>query len=217
MASRPKLLPLLLGLGFDDLSVAPSAVGGVRATLAALDSSACRELARKALLLSTASEVEALLENAAEADPALPLLDPELVVLEADCGTREAVIKLLVERLATAGRTRDALGLEEAIWAREAIYATGLGFGFAVPHCKSATVLSNAIAVLRLPAPIAWGPDATARLVLLLVSRVDAEEEHLRVFARLARRLMDPDFRQHLLEAPAPDSLLTTLRFELST
>jgi len=217
MAGRPKLLPLLLGLGFTDLSVGPAAVAGVRGTLASLDAEACRELVRKALLASTSSEVEHLLDSAQAAGTALPLLDPELVVLDADCRTKEEAIKLLVERLATAGRTRDTLGLEEAIWAREATYATGLGFGFAVPHCKSPTVIANAIAVLRLPEPIAWGPEATARLVFLLVSRADAEEEHLRVFARLARRLMDAEFRQHLLDDPDIESLLATLRSELST
>jgi mannitol/fructose-specific phosphotransferase system IIA component (Ntr-type) len=78
-------------------------------------------------------------------------------------------------------------------------------------------VIANAIAILRLPEPIAWGPEATARLVFLLVSRADAEEEHLRVFARLARRLMDAEFRQHLLDDPDIESLLATLRSELST
>jgi fructose-specific PTS system IIA-like component len=216
MASRPKLLPLLLGLGFEQLSVAPSSVARIRASLAALNAEACRELARKALLASTASEVESLLENTAQANSALPLLDPDLVVLDAGCHTKEEVIKLLVERLATAGRTRDALGLEEAIWAREAAYATSLGFGFAVPHCKSPAVIANSIAVLRLAAPVAWSAETTARLVFLLVSRADAEEEHLRVFARLARRLMDPSFRHHLLDSPDSGNLLESLRSELS-
>jgi len=37
------------------------------------------------------------------------------------------------------------------------------------------------------------------------------------VFARLARRLMDAEFRQHLLDDPDIESLLATLRSELST
>jgi fructose-specific PTS system IIA-like component len=217
MASRPKLLPLLLGLGFQDLSVAPAAVAGVRAALASLDARASHDLARQALQVATSAEVDHLLDIAATSGPDLPLLDPELVVLDAGCLTKEAAIKLLVERLVLAGRTRDDLGLEEAIWAREAVDATGLGFGFAVPHCKSPTVLANSIAILRLRESIDWGHGATARLVLLLVSQMDAEEEHLRVFARLARRLMEPQFRQGLFDHPDTGSLLATLRRELIT
>lgn len=216
MASRPKLLPLLLGLGFDDLSVAPSAVAAVRTALAPLDLEACLDLTRRALRAATAAEVEGLLDEALRPGVAPPLLDPDLVVLEAACGTKEEAIKLLVERLASAGRTRDPLDLEEAIWAREAAYATGLGHGFAVPHCKSPAVAANAIAILRLAAPVAWSDEAEARLVFLLVSRPDGEEEHLRVFARLARRLMDAGFREGLLEAPDTEALLDLLRPDLS-
>jgi len=216
MASRPRLLPLLLGLGFDDLSVGPSAVPGIRAALASLDLEACLDLTRKALRMATALEVEQLLEDRFHTDAALPLLDPQLVVLDAACGTKEEAIKLLVERLARAGRTHDPFGLEEAIWAREAAYATGLGFGFAVPHCKSPAVAANAIAILRLATPIAWSDEAEARLVLLLISRSDAEEAHLHVFARLARRLMNADFRQQLLDIQGVEPLLELLRADLS-
>ena len=34
-----------------------------------------------------------------------------------------------------AGRTDRPRDVEEAVWAREETYSTGLGFGFAVPHC----------------------------------------------------------------------------------
>ncbi|MCE1205658.1 MAG: phosphoenolpyruvate--protein phosphotransferase [Holophagaceae bacterium] len=211
MASRPRLLPLLLGLGFEDFSVAPSAVRGLRAALSSLDLNACLDLTRRALRAATAQEVQELLEAAPVSGAVPPLLDPDLVVLGVDCATKEEAIKLLVERLASAGRTRDALGLEEAIWAREAAYATGLGFGFAVPHCRSSAVAANAIAVLRLATPVAWSEDAEASLVLLFISRPEGTDEHLRVFARLARRLMDAGFRQGLLEAPHAEALLDLL------
>lgn len=215
LASRPKLLPLLLGLGFEDLSVAPAAVADIRAALASLDLDACRVLAGKAVEAATASEVEALLDARPESGGDAPLLDPELVVIGASCDSKEEAIKLLVERLTSAGRGADPLALEEAIWAREAVYATGLGFGFAVPHCKSSAVAADAIAVLRLSAPVAWSADADAELVLLLVSRPGGEEGHLRVFAHLARRLMDASFRRSLLEAPDPDALFDLLRQNL--
>ena len=217
MASRPELLPLLLGLGIDEFSVGPASVAGVRAALASLDARASRELLQLALQASTSLEVECHLANALSAGAAHPLLDPELVILDAGCLSKEEAIKLLVERLTTTGRVQDALALEEDVWAREAVFATSLGFGFAVPHCKSSAVMANAVAILRLREPIAWGPEATAQLVFLLVSREDAEAEHLRVFARLARRLMDPDFRRRLLDGPDVESLLAVLRSELST
>ena len=56
-AADPWLAPILIGLGVDELSVAPASVGAVRARVAALDLEACRDLAARALKASTVDEV----------------------------------------------------------------------------------------------------------------------------------------------------------------
>jgi len=59
-ASSPVAMPLLLGLGADELSVGASRVGTVRAWVRALDAADCRSLATAALQATTAQEVEDL-------------------------------------------------------------------------------------------------------------------------------------------------------------
>ncbi|MCI0347049.1 MAG: hypothetical protein L0221_16675, partial [Chloroflexi bacterium] len=66
-AADPLLGPLLIGLGVDELSVAPESIAAVRARAAELDGGRCRELASRALAASTADEVRAI---AREASPA---------------------------------------------------------------------------------------------------------------------------------------------------
>ena len=56
-AAKPALLPLLVGLGVEELSVTPSSVGPIRAAVAALDLDRCREAASRALRAGTAAEV----------------------------------------------------------------------------------------------------------------------------------------------------------------
>jgi multiphosphoryl transfer protein len=60
-ASDPVCLPLLLGLGVDELSVGASRVGTVRAWVRELDQRECEALAAQALAMRTAEEVEGLL------------------------------------------------------------------------------------------------------------------------------------------------------------
>ena len=60
-AADPMLVPLLVGLGVDELSVAPASVRAVAARVAGLDLDACRVLAERALAASTVEEVRALL------------------------------------------------------------------------------------------------------------------------------------------------------------
>jgi len=60
-AGDPQLVPLLLGLGVDELSAPPPAVPLIKAAIRELDYGACRALAAQALALGTAAEVRALL------------------------------------------------------------------------------------------------------------------------------------------------------------
>jgi phosphoenolpyruvate-protein kinase (PTS system EI component) len=65
-ASDPVALPLLVGLGVDELSVGASRVGTVRAWVRELDVRAAEELATRALGCTTAQEVAALTASVAE-------------------------------------------------------------------------------------------------------------------------------------------------------
>jgi phosphoenolpyruvate-protein phosphotransferase len=60
LAMDQTAIPLLLGLGVHELSVAPAAVPAVKAQIATLDLESCRELARRALGAATAEEVRRL-------------------------------------------------------------------------------------------------------------------------------------------------------------
>jgi phosphoenolpyruvate-protein phosphotransferase len=62
-AADPAAIPLLVGLGVDELSVAPASVGRVRSVLAGLDLDACQSLAAGALAASSLEEVRALVAN----------------------------------------------------------------------------------------------------------------------------------------------------------
>jgi phosphocarrier protein FPr len=61
VASEPAAVPLLLGLGVNELSVAPFAVPLVKQAVRTADMEACRALAGAALELASAAEVRSLI------------------------------------------------------------------------------------------------------------------------------------------------------------
>ncbi len=63
VASDPQLLPLLIGLGFQDLSVDIRFLAQVEEAAAGLDVAACRQLAQDCLTAKTSREVRALLSD----------------------------------------------------------------------------------------------------------------------------------------------------------
>ncbi len=62
-AADPMVIPLLVGLGVDELSVTPSAIASVRSALLGLDPGTCAAIAHEALRAGSVAEVRALIDS----------------------------------------------------------------------------------------------------------------------------------------------------------
>src|SRR5699024_12328099 len=89
---------------------------------------------------------------------AAPLTTSGLVRLDVDPpGDKHAVIGLMADLIAATGRAeRD--GLEAGLLKREESFATGMPGGFAIPHCRTEALDEAALGLLRLAAPVDFGP-----------------------------------------------------------
>jgi fructose-specific PTS system IIA-like component len=220
MAGDARNLPLMVGLGLDEISVAPGQAMVLKALAREASAAACRDLLARATECRDAAGVESLLATASwrERGPAARrVVAPELVEVASDCTSKEEAIKEAVDLLFIAGRTERPRKLEEDVWAREETYSTALGFGFAVPHCRSDAVDAPTLAVLKLASPLAWGADGgpVSAVLLLAVPSADAAGAHMKVFARLARKLMHDEFRDALAGASDPEAVVRLLTAEL--
>lgn len=218
MTRSPRNVPLLVGLGLDEISMASPEIASQKAAISQLSATDCRELLERAMDCRGVAEVEDTIANFRSRAEGSSLLDRELIVMESDSGTKEEAIKEAVDAFFAAGRTDHAEAVEEAIWAREKQYSTGLGFGFAIPHCKTDAVAANSIGVVRLKRPVEWGSvdGKPVDCVILLASReTDKDNVHMKVFSRLARKLMHEEFREKLLRETDADAVLRCLSEEL--
>lgn len=196
IGGQVRFLPLLAGLGLDRISAAVPAVAELKGELAELTLGGCQSLLESALKCAGADEVVALLEQFMVRH-GVPLLDPELVIFDAEVATKEEAIKLAVDQLFVLGRTEEPRGVEEAVWQREAVYSTGFGRGFAIPHCKTNAVQSNSLVLIKPRAPVAWNSldgQPVRVMILLAIRESNAATEHMKIFSRLARLVMDGQF-----------------------
>jgi len=218
MAGDPSCLPLLVGLGLDEISLAASGIPAAKAEIARLDAAECRELLAAARACGGVAEVEALLAGFRRKSSARTLIAPELVALASEGASKAEVIEELVDLLHESLRTEDPLAVEAAIWSREETYSTGVGHGFAVPHCKTDAVSATSLAVVRLARPVDWDAldgNPVSCAILLAVRASDDEREHMRYFSALARRLVHEDFRHAILEARDAAGILACLDREV--
>jgi fructose-specific PTS system IIA-like component len=218
MAGDISHLPLLLALGLDGISVASFEIPILKERISRLTISDCESVLSKALKCKGMAEVESLLATGALSSPDSSLLDRDLVVLNSKSESKEEAIREIINAFYVEARTNDPDGLEEAVWTREEVYSTGLGHGFAIPHCKTDAVITESIGVLKLSKPVEWGAldgQPVHTVILLAARESNANGRHMQVFSQLARKLMNEKFRSQLEQTEDADAVLGYLVGEL--
>jgi len=133
------------------------------------------------------------------------LITEDLVILDLEAPDRHAATRALGERLAAAGRVTDLAAFLEDVRKREEQMATGLPGGIGIPHARSAAVTEPTLGFARSSSGVDFGAeDGPAHLIFLIAAPAEGGDEHLKILAALARRLMRPAFRQSLLDAAQP-------------
>ncbi|MCZ9309696.1 fructose-specific PTS transporter subunit EIIC [Corynebacterium uberis] len=145
----------------------------------------------------------------------VPVLSPQVVLLDAPATSQESVVAALIEAAAAEGRIGDARDVGVAVARREQLSSTAVGDGVAIPHARTAGVTAATLAVARLKEPgVEWdAPDGAAvRVVFLIVVPADAGKQHLAVLARLAKALTRTSLREDVLAAQHADEVVERLR-----
>jgi len=215
MAGTARSLPLLVGLGFDELSMSAPLIPGLKAGLARLRSADCRALVETALAAARPEDVESALDAFGEAESPAGLTEPGLVRLGDDSRSKDEALQRLAAMMEGAGRIERRADLEEALRRREETFSTSIGFGVAIPHGQTHAVRFPSLAVLRFGAPFLWNEDDEEPVdlaVMLAIPSGRAAQDHLKLLAKLSRRLVHEEFRETLREAADPEAVVRLIR-----
>lgn len=218
LGANKRVLPLLIGAGLDELSMAAPSVAPTKTALRQFDSAQCRQLFTQACDCATLADVESLLDIFSRAQQDKPLLAVECVLLNCDFQSKEETIQTLVGNLGIQNRTDLVNALEADIWAREDVFTTALGNGFAIPHTKSDKIAHSSISIARLNNPVRWSDeeDGNVDFIIMLTLNKDQGDQHMRIFSALARKLIHESFRSTLKTLTSEDEIIAFLRSELS-
>lgn len=133
-----------------------------------------------------------------------------------EIASKKRLIETLAELLASAHPRLSTEGVFERLLERERLGSTGLGHGIALPHARMRDIGEPIGAFVRIPTGIDY--DASdgepVDLAFALLVPEEANEEHLRLLARLATLFSDPLRRARLREADSQADLLTLLEPE---
>ncbi|MDF2503676.1 MULTISPECIES: PTS fructose transporter subunit IIABC [Clostridium] len=144
------------------------------------------------------------------------LLKKDTIILDLKSSTKAEVIDELVSKLDDAGRLNNKEDYKNAILKRESEFSTGIGDGIAIPHAKTAAVKTPALAFGRSKAGIDYDSldGNPANIFFMIAASEGANNTHLETLSRLSTMLMNPDFKQKLLEVQTEDEVLKLIDSE---
>jgi mannitol/fructose-specific phosphotransferase system IIA component (Ntr-type) len=140
------------------------------------------------------------------------LLSPARVVVPLPADDRQTAIAALTRRLAelAGAQYQEVLG---AVLERESVLSTGIGFGVAIPHARSAAVreLIMVAGVTPRPVPFDAIDGEPVRLLFLIVGPEASAGSHVKILSRIARLVRRESVRQQLFEAVDADAFCHVL------
>lgn len=138
------------------------------------------------------------------------LLKPQSILLNASPTNKADAIYTLGDLMDKGGNLSDKTEYLKAVFAREESGSTGLGDGIATPHAKSAGVKEAGLAAMVVPNGVDFEAldGQPSRLFFMIAAPEGAADTHVEVLIKLATMVIDPDFKNALIQAATVDRFL---------
>lgn len=138
------------------------------------------------------------------------LLKPQSILLNAAPVTKADAIYILGDLMDKSGNLSDKAEYLQAVFAREESGSTGLGDGIATPHAKSTGVKEAGLAAMVVPNGVDFDAldGQPSRLFFMIAAPEGAADTHVEVLSKLATMVIDPDFKNALIQAATVDRFL---------
>jgi len=141
------------------------------------------------------------------------LIAEDLIVMNLAAADKQQAIGILANKAALAGRINSVSKYTAAVMQREIDYSTAIGFGTAISHGKSDSVIEPFLMFAAVKS-INWLGQENEPLHMIFLIGVPAAASstiHLTILARLSRLMMKEEFRSALQAAESPKSVLKIL------
>ena len=138
------------------------------------------------------------------------LLKPQSILLNASPTNKADAIYTLGDLMDKGGNLSDKAEYLKAVFAREESGSTGLGDGIATPHAKSAGVKEAGLAAMVVPNGVDFEAldGQPSRLFFMIAAPEGAADTHVEVLSKLATMVIDPDFKNALIQSATVNRFL---------
>ena len=112
--------------------------------------------------------------------------------MELDSTEKTAALQQLLDVMSSTGAIKERVAVAEAVFSREVLMSTGVGYGIAIPHARVPSVEKFAVALGVSETGIPYSSlidERPVRLICMIVGPSGHDEDYLRILAMVMRFL----------------------------
>jgi len=146
------------------------------------------------------------------------MISTNTIELNVDLKSKEEVLNYITEILKKEKRITSKEETFKGYADREKQGTTGIGFGLAIPHCKTESVVNATIVFITLKNSIDWQAldDKPVNVVIgFAIPKKLSGTLYLEILSSLASNLMEEDFRDNLFSMNNKNDLIEFLQANL--
>jgi len=127
----------------------------------------------------------------------------EDLIIDLTSDTKQDALNELLDVICKSPLITDCKTFRKAIFDREKLMSTGIGYGIAIPHARHKSVQSFVIALGRKKSglPYASIDDKPVQLIFMIGASDKQDKDYIRLLSRLVLRLKNQEFVDNLLTA----------------
>jgi len=145
------------------------------------------------------------------------LITKDMIVLDLEAKDKQDTIQKLARLIEKENRLNEFDGFIEQVNIRENQFPTSVGFSVAIPHGKTNSVKTAALAFARLKNEVKWSDEENTKYIFLIaVPEEAAGNQHLKILAQISRKIMREEFRNQLEQVSSIDEVLEMLSLEVN-
>jgi len=132
------------------------------------------------------------------------------LILFFNADSRDDALKIMIEKIAFAGKLKDEDTFFEALIERERIISTGIGMGVAIPHAKLDGYDDFFVAIGVLQRGVEWNSldNAPVKLIFMVGGPDDKQTEYLQILSSLTMAIKDEERRKKMLTRNSPEAII---------
>ena len=133
----------------------------------------------------------------------------ENFIIDIKGNTKKEALNELLDVICKSPLIKEPKIFRKAIFKREKLMSTGIGYEIAIPHARDKSIKDFVIALGRKQEGLEYASidDKPVKLIFMIGASDKQDKDYIKLLSRLVLRLKNKEFVQELMKAENPESI----------